>query len=475
MKRVLTLFLAIVLSLSAVTVFADESGFTDIKGHWAEKDIEFVAGQGIIKGVSATEFAPEKKISRAEFLALIIRAMDEGETKYQGAYADVKATDWYAGVVQTGKNIGIIPEEMTPGNEFSPTAPINREEMTALIIHAYSLKVGERITKADISVFTDKDEISTWARGYVSGAYGLAVVKGVTEDTFSPKGNVTRAQAATIIKRFMEFKKPIKSIKILTIGNTFSTDSCYYLYSMLKSDGYEEIKLGIMYFAGRELREHHRDAMQNSAVYTYKLNENGSWINSEEWSLANGLAAEKWDYVIIQNASADAARTETDPGFGGKYLDELIDYIKTKCSNPKVKVGHNMSWAFQEGSDHVYFDDLYNSDQSYMYTVLSGYCKNYITNRKDIDVFIPTGTAVQNARTSIIGDDLTRDTYHLNDFPGRYIASLTMYSAITGNSPDKLNYVPAGAAGAKLQAAKEAVQNAISSPLEVTNSQILSE
>ena len=246
MKKVFVLIFMLVIALSTVSALADAPEFADIKGHWAEDDINLVASQGIIKGVSNTEFAPEKKISRAEFLALVIRAMDEGETKYQNAYNDVNATDWYAGVVQTAKDFGIVSDEMTPGNNFSPKSPINREEMTSIIIHAYSIKVGDRINKADISVFADNAEISPWARGYVSSAYALSIIKGVTEDTFSPKGNVTRAQAATIIKRFMEFKKPIKSIKILTIGNTFSVDSNQWLYPILKSDGYEEVKLGIV-------------------------------------------------------------------------------------------------------------------------------------------------------------------------------------------------------------------------------------
>jgi hypothetical protein len=92
----------------------------------------------------------------------------------------------------------------------------------------------------------------------------------------------------------------------------------------------------------------------------------------------------------------------------------------------------------------------------------------------NFDIVIPCMTSVQNARTSFMGDTLTRDGYHLDYYIGRYIAGLTWYAAITGGDVDAITYNPSSAkiTDDMLRAAKEAVKTAIATPLAVTQSTI---
>jgi endo-1,4-beta-xylanase len=140
--------------------------FADIKGHWAETDIKSMVERGVINGVSDTEFAPGRTIIRAGFLALIVRLIGAEQAEYNGAYTDVSTADWYAKVVQTGKDIGVIDDAMIPGGVFSPKEPVTREEMTSFIIRAYEYKTKTTAPSADIELFKDKGDIAPWALRY---------------------------------------------------------------------------------------------------------------------------------------------------------------------------------------------------------------------------------------------------------------------------------------------------------------------
>lgn len=474
MKRFLSvlLMLSMCFSLICTVSFAADNapqGFADIKDHWAKEDIEKMAAKGIIKGVSDTEFAPDKNITRAEFLTLIIRVLDCEIYNYTNAYPDVAATDWYAGVVQTAKNMSIIDPGMIPDNNFKPTQPINREEMTSLIARAYEYKARETTPKADISVFKDKDQISKWATSYVAGAYGLKIINGVTATTFEPASHATRAQAATIIRRFLANNKIGKTLSVLTIGNSFSVDGMQYLYGIAESYGYDNIILGIIYMGGAYLKDHHANINSGEYAYTYKKNTDGKWVDTPSVSMVYGLKDQEWDNVVIQQGSGDCASQTVSYN---TYVNTIINYIKENCKNPKVKIGWHMAWAHQTGGKHYAFTGMYNSDQMTMYNSLVNDTRNIIAKKKEISFIIPSGTAIQNARTSFLGDNLTRDGYHLDEYVGRYIAALTWFCTVTGTPVEDIDYVPSPSIiiPDKRDVAVESAINAIAKPYTVTQS-----
>lgn len=177
--------------------------FTDIAGHWAEKEILALAEQNIINGKNETQYMPEDTVTRAEFAAMNRRALGLNPSIYQGAFGDIGNGSWYANEIQAAVNAGIMSGD-ADGN-FRPNDPISRQEMAKVIVNAYLTKhTAQEIETGDID-FTDSGEIAEWAREPVARAAALGLVNGMPDGTFAPNDNMTRAQAAAVIYRLIAY------------------------------------------------------------------------------------------------------------------------------------------------------------------------------------------------------------------------------------------------------------------------------
>ena len=278
----------------------------------------------------------------------------------------------------------------------------------------------------------------------------------------------TTEEATTAIEETTaaeEIKEFPKSLKILAIGNSFSTDSMQYLYQIMKDGGVEEIVLGNLYYGGCSLDQHMSFAKADSASYKYYKNTTGEWKVTENYKMSQALADEKWDYISLQQTSKTCGLTNS---YG--QLDDLIKIVKSAC--PDTKLIWNMTWAYQQDSTHSSFPN-YDKDQMKMYNMIINVV-NEVIAPLNFDIMIPCMTSIQNARTSFMGDTLTRDGYHMDYYIGRYIVGLTWYAAITGGDVNAITYNPStGKINADMmKAAKEAVATAITKPLEVTKSTV---
>ena len=177
----------------------ESSVFTDCKNHWAKDDIEEMYRRGIVSGVTDTTFEPDRQITRAEFAALIVRALGlSGNSDTQ--WNDVSSDAWYASVVNAISASGMM---VGFDGYFRPDDLITREEMAVIIAKAYVLKGGAEKT-GGIEKFVDVNDISAWARGYVDTAATAGLINGMTPTTFIPQANTTRAEAASIIRRLLD-------------------------------------------------------------------------------------------------------------------------------------------------------------------------------------------------------------------------------------------------------------------------------
>ncbi len=264
-----------------------------------------------------------------------------------------------------------------------------------------------------------------------------------------------------------EVKEDMKLIKVLAIGNSFSTDSMDHLYGIMKSAGVEEIFLGNLYYGGCSLQQHLDFAKNNSNVYKFHTTKDGVWKTKENSTIDEAIAAEDWDIITLQQTSKTCGLTSSY----GSTLDELIKYVRGK--NSKAKLVWNMTWAYQSDSTHASFPN-YGKSQQKMYDMIINVMNECIIPNENFVNYIPCMTSVQNARTSFLGDTLTRDGYHLDYNIGRYIAALTWYASLTGMSVEKVTYNPNPSAISDdmLAVAKEAVSNAIKTPLAITESKI---
>ncbi len=185
---------------SSSTKPATKSEFTDIIGHWAENDIKQMADKGIVSGVTATTFEPDRSITRAEFAALITRALRLSSANDNAIFTDVASDDWYADEVAAAAAAGLI---VGYDGKFRPNDTITREEMAVVIMKAYKF-LGKSPLTGKIDQFADKDSISAWAVDYVDQAVSSGLISGMTANTFAPGENATRAQVASLIKRLLD-------------------------------------------------------------------------------------------------------------------------------------------------------------------------------------------------------------------------------------------------------------------------------
>lgn len=260
---------------------------------------------------------------------------------------------------------------------------------------------------------------------------------------------------------------PGRTLKVLAIGNSFSEDAMRHLYQIAADCGATEIVLGNLYIGGCELATHWANARDNKAAYDYQKNTGGSWSGRSNTTMEYGLTDEAWDVITLQQVSGKSGLADTY----NSDIDNLVSYINSKKTNPQAKLGWHMTWAYQSNSNHSDFS-RYGNNQMTMYNGIISAVQDKILPNKNFDLIIPSGTAVQNMRTSYVGDTLTRDGYHLSYNLGRYIAGLTWLKAITGWPIDAVTYVPSisEVPSELLPVIKEAVNNAVETPFAVTKS-----
>ena len=289
-----------------------------------------------------------------------------------------------------------------------------------------------------------------------------------------------------------------KSFHVLTVGNSFSRNSMNYLYDIAKACGYTDIKVGYLYSGGRALDAHWSVANKQvldgtsddagTADYTYWENSNGTWEMLYDHNANNGVASDKiigdsdkkWNYVLLQQASELAGiDTYNNKSTYEPYVENLVAYVQALA--PNATIGYNMVWADHENTERIstgktgiikksYNGTDGNFSQLVMYEKICEMTQSHVANVAGIKFVVPTGTGVQNLRTSYYGDNLTDTTdYHLNT-TGEFVAALTFFEAINkelggksitnyANEISSLNIVHPNHIPAFIEAASNAVIN----------------
>ncbi|SOC78767.1 Ig-like domain (group 2) [Salinimicrobium sediminis] len=251
-------------------------------------------------------------------------------------------------------------------------------------------------------------------------------------------------------------------LKILAIGNSFSEDAIeYYLHGLAKAAG-EDIVIGNLYIGGAELSQHVANATANAESYSYrKIGVSGNKSTTADVSIASALADENWDYISFQQVSQYSGQYETFV----EDLPALYNYVEEQVDNENVKYLLHQTWAYAQNSTHSGFVN-YNNDQMTMYeAIVDAY--DQAMNLIPAFAVVPSGTAIQNARTSYLGDNFNRDGYHLNEI-GRYTAASTWFEVLFSQSVVGNSYTPEAFAPIEIEIAQHAAHEAVESPGEIT-------
>ncbi|MFD2331445.1 Ig-like domain-containing protein [Cohnella sp. GCM10020058] len=179
--------------------------FSDMSKHWAGVDVASLASKFIVKGSSNAAFSPERKITRAEFAEFIVRGLGlNGSSASATRFSDVGTGGTSAAYIGAAVKASIV-QGGTDG-KFRPNATITREEMATMMLRAMSyVGVMPTVTGTEINAYKDRTKVSSWAKDAVVAAVKTGLIKGVTTTELKPKDNATRAQAAIIVKRFLEY------------------------------------------------------------------------------------------------------------------------------------------------------------------------------------------------------------------------------------------------------------------------------
>ena len=175
--------------------------FTDVPAnHWAQAAIQYVYDNGLMTGVSDTAFAPEATTTRAMIVSMLAR-MENVTSAADAGFADVDTSDWYATAVNWAAANGIV--NGISDDTFAPNDPITREQLAAMLMNYAQWKGLDVSARADLSHYSDAENISSWANDVLSWAVAEGLLTGVTDDTIAPQVHATRAQVAAILQRFL--------------------------------------------------------------------------------------------------------------------------------------------------------------------------------------------------------------------------------------------------------------------------------
>ncbi|WP_332650900.1 S-layer homology domain-containing protein [Lysinibacillus sp. 54212] len=192
----------IFIMLLAMNIFTMGLAFakSDIDGHWAYNQMNYLIEEGIMHGYEGGKYKPDGQVTRAEFTAFLDRSLGL-ETPADISFPDVKSTHWYYGSVARAVHSGLVK-----GDEkgyFNPNNNISRQEMASMLKRTleYLNIEGKDMT----FVFTDSDSIAKWATDDVNYVLSVGIMAGQPNNKFAPLANATRAEAAAVLYRVLHF------------------------------------------------------------------------------------------------------------------------------------------------------------------------------------------------------------------------------------------------------------------------------
>lgn len=254
-----------------------------------------------------------------------------------------------------------------------------------------------------------------------------------------------------------------RTVRILAVGNSFSEDAIEQnLHEIAAAAGVTAV-VGNLYIPGCSLQRHVECSQTGAPAYRYrKIKADGTQVEAPHCALDSALADERWDYISIQQAS----HLSGDYSTYQPYMQQLVSYIRSHMKG-KPRIVFHQTWAYAADSKHDGFRRYGNSQQQ-MYNAIIACTQRVLTDLHP-DILVPAGTAIQNARTSVLGDTFNRDGYHLQLVYGRYTAACTWFEAITGKSVIGNTFTPQGITFLQKEIAQKAAHAAVKQPLAVTD------
>lgn len=374
------------------------------------------------------------------------------------------------------------PNEDDPTEDENPEDEDQSVKVTSLTLSGakVSFNFGESFARGGIKVVANMSDGST--KELKSSDYTLTVkdYNSMKVGTYQVTVKMKKTNVSTTYDITVS---PANKLKVLMIGNSFADDTINYAYEIAKNSGIpeENIVIADIYIGGCSIATHWSNAQSNAAAYRFGLEKEGWFDGSSytDWTMEQAIKYADWDFITFQQNSGNSGKASTYAN-----LQKLMDYVydvatdtvNNPNANPDVKFVWHQTWAYQQGTTASAFAG-YGNDQMTMYNAILDCLQSEVLT-KNFAAIIPNGTAIQNARTSIIGDTFSRDQHnHLSYGAGRYIASLGLVGTLTGRDMSKITWKPTDSgfnyplSAEEILICKESYLNATSDFLQITKSE----
>ncbi|MCS1381735.1 S-layer homology domain-containing protein [Lysinibacillus sphaericus] len=188
--------------------------FTDVANHWSKEAVNNLGSRMIINGVREGIFAPNQDITRAQFAAIIVRALGLKTDDLTSHYADVTTDAWYASYINAASEYKLI--QGYSNGHFGPNDKITRQQAMTILARALLLTdidttISEQEAATILAAFIDEGQIAEYAKSPIAVAVKTGLVTGKANKTIAPTANISRAEVAVIIERFLKKAELINS------------------------------------------------------------------------------------------------------------------------------------------------------------------------------------------------------------------------------------------------------------------------
>lgn len=195
------------LTNSTYAIICNPVEFVDVAGHWAKGSINNMGSRMVVTGTGNNQYAPGKSMTRAEFAAIIVRALGLEPGVGASGFSDVADSAWYSGYVKTAADYGVI--EGYGNGVFGPNDTITREQAMTMLARAMDITGLEAgLTDQEVGklleAYSDGSAISSYARYSVAVCLKTGITSGTSAKTLSPGDKITRAEIAVMVERLLQ-------------------------------------------------------------------------------------------------------------------------------------------------------------------------------------------------------------------------------------------------------------------------------
>lgn len=225
---------------------------------------------------------------------------------------------------------------------------------------------------------------------------------------------------------------PEPELRILFIGNSFTQDAVHLLPNLIEEGaGIKTVKLAMMYYGGSIIEQHNQGYVTNTTNFTYyaKPTGVGAWISYKGYSVQDIVKSDDWDIISIQEHTgrtfswvwSDAEKSS---------INELVNKIKADQPRKTPKIVYIMSQAYHNMDKSGDTRNTFGTTSEHYASIVAQGKK--VVNETSVEMIIPTGTVLQNLRSSSLNNTngLTRDGYHMDYGLSRYAAASAVFEML---------------------------------------------